>query len=175
MKNKSKGFALLFIALTLSFTTSPIGCSPSTASTEEQRLTQDLYACLIDYTIELAQAEQIWKDSLARASEALKAGGITTAKFRQQAYEINLIYANTVKYIDSRPEYSILLSIMWDGAPPDLAWPLPEFSYDDPVGEMRAEEYIGVYIGFHAVTTEEFLKLLMNRADEQGIELTYTP
>ena len=176
MRTKSKWYALLSIGLVLLLASLFIGCSPSTTLTEEQRVTHELYGYLMDYNIELAQAEQIWSDSLERLSEAVKAGDMTMRRFRQQVYEINLIYANTVRYIDSKPCYFILHIFMWDdGAPPDLAWPLPEFSYDDAIGEMRADEYIRAYIGLHVITIEAFLKFLKARADEQGVELTYTP
>lgn len=182
MSNESRCYLTLLVVTVLLLASSVLSCDSSTNSSSndelsiKSELTQELWQSLMDYNLELAGVEQIRKESLDQIDEALKAGDISTLKFRKRAYEIILIEANTIKYIDRKPEYALLHTFMWEGGKaPGLAWSIPELERDSEKREAEFEDYLQIYIVRHYDVVEDFSQILRQRADELGIDLTYTP
>ncbi len=111
-------FPLLIIALVLILAISIAGCGSSSETTTEAEQTDDIelikeMAVLIrEYTLELKHAEAIRNKSLEQVSNALREGDITIYKYRKRVYQIELIEANTIEFIDSKPIYSRLHNFM---------------------------------------------------------------
>ena len=142
----------------------------------KKELTQELWQSLIDYLGELAVVDAITDESLDDIYNALKDGNITTLKFRKRLNEITLIQANTIKYIDRKPEYLLLHTFMWeDGKAPTLAWCIPELESDPERSEFLFQDYLEGYIVHHDTVIDEFLQILRERANELGIELSHDP
>jgi hypothetical protein len=145
----------------------------------ERELTQRLWQSLMDYNFELATAEQIYKETLNHASDLLTAGEINTRELRGREYQATLIYANTIKFLDSKPRYTELNIWLWrgigDGKPPELAHSMPEFEVDKEQAEIQYEQYLQDYIESHLSVVDEFCEYLKAKADELNLELTYEP
>ena len=177
---KDKWWLFLFVALVLLLTSWSVACSSSNDEVStEKKLTQQLWEALMDYNCEIAVAEQIYKETGNRASELLGSGEITTREFSKRIYQATLIHAHTIKFIDSKPRYALLNTFMWhkthEGKPPALAHCIPEFESDRERVEVKYEQYLEDYIAGHLIVVEEFSQVLIEKADELGIELTYIP
>lgn len=182
MINKPKCYSILLLGLVLLLASLVVGCASSTNSPSndelsiKRELTQKLWQSLMDYNFELAGVEAIRNESLDQIDSALTDGDISTLKYRKRAYEIILIEANTIKYIDRKPEYALLHTFMWeDGKAPTLAWGIPELEDDPERREFEFQDYLENYIMYHYIVVEEFSQILIERANELGIELSYEP
>jgi len=157
-----------------------VSCASSKNAVDElqakRELTQELWQALMDYNFELAGAEAISKESYNQIDKALTDGTINTVKFRKRAYQIALIEANTIKFIDSKPQYILLHQFMWDEhKAPSLAWATPELENDSERRETEFEQYLQGYIARHYDTVDTFCQFLKEQAKELDIELNYTP
>ena len=141
---KQRGF--LLIGLLLAFICSTVSCSQSDKHFAE-------------YQVELQQASEIAIESMNQISDALRdpESDVNMVTFGKRLFEITLIHANTLKYIDSRPKYAELHSELWDdGVPPNLAWTIPEDEYE----EIQYEGYLNDYISFHDWVVEKLARRL---------------
>jgi len=177
MKTELRSFLLMASALLLACTA--VGCGASTIDEElriKRELTQELWQSLMDYNFELAGVEAIRNESIAQVSDALKSGTISTLKYRKRIYQIHLIEANTIRYIDNKPQYALLHSFMWEeGEPPKLAWSIPELEKDSERREEEFQDYLQAYIIRHYDIVEEFFEFLKRQAEELNIDLDYMP
>lgn len=172
-------FSLLLIALVLILAISTASCgSRSEKATETEQsddieLIKEMAVWLREYTLELKHAEAIRNKSLEQASNALREGGITTYKYRKRVYQIELIEANTIEFIDSKPIYNRLHNFMWtkDGKAPKLAWSVPEAESDPEKCEAQFEEYLQDYVFLHTDTVERLTDFLLKEAEKFGIKV----
>jgi|GEM_PF-1637427 len=170
---------LLIISIFLLVVVS-VSCASSKNAVDElqakRELTQELWQALMDYNLELAGVEAIRQESYDQINKALTEGTIDTIKFRKRAYQITLIEANTIKFIDSKPQYVLLHQLMWDERKaPSLAWATPELESDSEGREAEFEQYLQGYIARHYDTVDTFCQFLKKQAKELDIELNYTP
>ena len=160
---------------------STIACdfSPKSGSNDELRikreLTQELWQSLMDYNSELACAEAISKESRDQVNRALEDGRINILIFRKWSYQITFIEANTMRFIDSKPQYNQLHQFVWDEhKAPSLAWATSELESDNERREAEFEQYLQGYIAHHHNAVDRFCQTLRESAKELDIELTYT-
>lgn len=157
-------------------TTTPTHESTSEpAPANENELIQELWQSLMDYNFELAGVEAMRNESIDEISDALRDGNISTLKYRKRMYEIRLIEANIIKYIDLKPQYALLHGMWEDRDPPSLAWSIPQLEKDSEKREAQFQDYLEGYIALHYDIVEDFFQFLKKRAEEQNIELDYTP
>ena len=182
--------ALLSILGLIILSLSLVSCTGETASVAplssasdelqvKREVTQELWQELTNYKLELVAAEAIREESFSQIEKALKDEGFSMSsalQHRKRAYQIVLIEANTMKFIDSKPEYAMLHTLMWEsGRAPTLAWATPELETDSDRREAEFEQYLQGYIDHHWYTVESFTEILRARAAELDIELHYTP
>ena len=144
---KSKWRLLLVISLALLLASSFLSCA-SPAPNEENVL-EEFYTSMDKYIGEFLLAEEIAVDSLNQQAELLTSGKLSTLEFGKRVYLIHLIHANTLKYINSKPEYAILQGVLWDindGEAPKLGWYIPELANDKERAEYEYEQYLVDYV-----------------------------
>ena len=96
---------------------------------------------LEEYELEMERARNVAYSAMEQLDEV--GPGL---KLRKRLNEINVIHANTLKFIDANPKYSELHSRLWsDGRPPSLAWAIPQ----DGSEEHSYLEYLEDYIAMH--------------------------
>lgn len=130
---KAKFVHVVFVMSIILLLCSTVTCSTSSSSekTTEMKLIDELWDALISYNTELAVAEQIMKDSMNEVEQGVRDGKVTMVEFRKRIFQIILIHANTIKFLDNKPEYGLLNSFMWgEEGVPRLAWAIPEEQED---------------------------------------------
>ncbi|MBC8470817.1 MAG: hypothetical protein H8D56_15200 [Planctomycetes bacterium] len=177
MRLRQFSFLLIALVLILALSTPSCGSRSETSTKTEQsddiELIKEMAFLLREYTLELKHAEAISNKSLEQVYNALSEGDITTYKYRKRIYQIELIEANTIAFIDSKPIYNRLHNFMWteDGKAPSLAWSVPEAESDPEKREAQFEEYLQGYIFLHTDTVERLTDFLVNEAEKLGIDI----
>jgi hypothetical protein len=142
-----------------------MSCSQPQETIRKQAM--EVSELLLQYYDELVLASTIKQQSISEVDKALHDpdSGMNLGKARKCLYEINLIEANTIKYIDSKPEYAILHKFLWkDGTPPKLGRHMPDLEEGQ---EEAFQSYLDVYISAHYKVVDEFGEFLRKQLDEK--------
>jgi len=135
-----------------------VGCSNTPTENGSEEVTEFADAFL-SYALEVKLADEIATERLNKASDLLGKGEINTFEFRKRCYQVTLIHAYTLDYIDKKPQYEILWPFLYDkDEPPNLGWCIPELEQDAEAREAQYESYLRDYIGFHTYALSEAVK-----------------
>ena len=146
--------ALIILALLMlpTFLMVGISCNDKTATLDdnEQGEAEQFADAFIDYALEVMLVADIATERLNKAAELLQNNQISMLECTKRGYQITLIHAYTLHYIDSKPEYQILFPFLYDkDSPPSLGWSMPEFEADPEAAEASYWSYLEDYIYYH--------------------------
>jgi len=165
---KTKWHCFLLIGLCLSLAIPLVSCAPN--PTPERSESEELWQLLGEYSQELTLAEMIMKDKANEQAILLEGGYITTLEFRKRMYQVQLIHAHTIHYIDSKPQYAPLIGFLFfsnQEKPPDLSCRIPELASDVERRETQCEQYLTDYVTLHYWAIEEFTQTLKSYESEK--------
>lgn len=152
----NKALILVLLLIIVSFSCLVTACVSSSSKIDEAEEFADIF---IDYALEVKLADEIATGRLNNATELLQTGEITTFEFRKRCYQIYLIHAYTLEYIDSKPEYKILFPLLYgQEEPAKLDWCIPELEGDVEGVETSYESHLREYIDYHHEALAEILE-----------------
>jgi ABC-type cobalt transport system substrate-binding protein len=134
-----------------------VGCTTESGGTKEDAV-QEIVDAFYNYSSEFLLADDIADGQIDKFTELLQSGNISTLQFTKMSYQITLIHAYTLQYMDSKPEYQILFQLLYKkDTPPNLAWYVPEAETDPEVAQDTYESYLNNYILQHKIAIQQVL------------------
>lgn len=151
---------IVIIVLVLIFTTFSMACG-NTVNNEETDDADELFDAFLNYALECKWAQEIAIERLNKTSELVLDGEIAPLECRKRFYQITLIHAYTLDYIDSKREYKILWPMVYASSDaPKLAWAIPELEQDYEAKEAEYESYLTDYIDHHYFAISEVVRII---------------
>jgi len=133
------------------------GCTTESGQTKEDAV-QEIVDAFYNYSSEFLLAEDIANSQMDKFTKLVQDGNISTLQFLKMNYQITLVHAYTLQYIDSKPEYQILFQLLYnEDTPPNLGWFLPELEENPDAAEITYESYLNNYILQHKMAIQQVL------------------
>ena len=155
---RGKLFVLVLMLSVATFGGFLAGCSNTLVENENEEAKQVADAFL-GYASEVMSADEIATERLNKAANLLRNGEFNMLEFCKRCYQVTLIHAYTLDYIDKKSQYEILWPLLYGkDEPPSLAWCIPELEQDAEAREAQYESYLQDYIDFHNYALSEVVK-----------------